>query len=134
MVERITCTDLQDQCNCNREGFIELNVQDSFKLTYQFINNNFKPALRIPLDTFDLQIDYYIKDRKEVYTVIKEGLEGINCVMYPEKSIIKAIFNDHGLKAGHLYADFTFKYFDYEIQDKVATAHYTKDTKIILID
>lgn len=131
--ERVTCECYDGQAPRSSEPF-RFNVNDSLKLNYQFINRNYRPALYIPLDSFDLEITYYIKGRPETYSVTKKGRQSSNCILIPKKSIIKAILDNHGLKAGYLYADFKFYYMDLDMHDRTAESIVTKFTNIILED
>lgn len=131
--ERVTCECSGGYVPKSSEPF-RFNINESIKLNYQFLNHNYRPALYIPLDTFDLEITYYTKGRPETFTVSKRGRQSSNCILIPHKSIIKAILSNHGLKAGYLYADFKFHYMDLDMPDRTAESTVTKFTNIILED
>jgi hypothetical protein len=133
MTQRIICGD--GCCSCSDPQLIEFNVTDNFKLVYKFTDNRYDPPMLIPLDSFDLTIRYYIEGREEEYIVSKAGMVAKNCIIYPERSIIKSIFSGTGLKSGKLYADYTFKYYDPELPDRMGNSSIIgKFTNIILKD
>lgn len=130
MTQRIICP---ETCSSQQSGKpIEFNVKDDFKIKYTFTNKNFNPPILIPLDTFDVTIDYFIKGRAERYTVEKKGMITKNCILYPKFSAIKSVFDNHGLKPGYLYAEFTFRYYDPEYPDRMGESIVTQFTNIIL--
>lgn len=131
MSQRITCPR-----SCNDSALTVpstvYNLRDDFKIEYNFVNSNYTPALKIPLESFDLTITYYIKGREERYIVEKLGMHTTNCVVYPDRGILKAIFKDHGLKPGYLYAELEFTYFDPESFDRTRREVVSQYTGIIL--
>lgn len=128
--QRITCDCMVPTGTTSQP--LEFNVNDSLKLRYQFSNKNFNPPLMIPLDAFDVTIEYYVKGRSEKYIAYKKGRVTQNCILYPKNSVIKVILDSHGLKSGQLWATFKFSYQDPEMPDRMAESTVTKFTNIIL--
>lgn len=133
--QRISC-DCNHQCNnSNTIDPYEFYVGDSFKIRYKFVNNNFSPSILIPLDSFDVTITYYIKGNESTTFIAKKvGRITDNCLIYPDHSIIKVIFDNYTLPAGYLYADFNFTYYDPEMGDHLAESTKTQFTNIVLKD
>lgn len=118
----------------DESGRIVFYTTDDFKLVYQFVDSRFQPPVLIPLDCFELSIKYFVKGRPEIYQVVKRGINLVNCVIIEEDSVIKAILDNHGLHAGHLFAEFTFKFPDPDFPDRFGTSVCLEDTGITLIN
>lgn len=116
------------------QSAINLNVDDDFKLVYQFTDSRFSPPILIPLDSFDLQIDYYIKGKPEHYVAVMKRGVCVNCVAIPETSTLKVIFDNHNLKTGNLYAKFTFSFPDPDFPDRYGDVVKIEYTNIVLTD
>lgn len=113
---------------------LNLNIGSDFKLVYQFTDSRYSPALLIPMDSFDIKIEYYVKGKPEVYQVVKKGMSVINCIINESTSELKAIFDNHGLGTGLLYSRFTFYFPDIEFPDRVGSVVSVEDTGITLVD
>lgn len=134
MIEKIICNCNSTPCDGNQSSELEFKLNEDFKLDYQFLDSRFCPPMLIPLDSFDLDIEYYIKDREEVYLVTKTGSEVTNCILYPGNSVIKVIMSNHGLKAGYLWSRFTFKFPDQEYPNGYGRVVVDQSTGIKLIN
>jgi hypothetical protein len=131
MIERVI---VGDNCNCNKTNDLEFTLGSTFKIVYTFSNKNFNPPLMIPLNSFDMTINYYIKGYpNDRFIVKKSGSITQNCILLPEKSSIKVIFDNYKFNTGYLYADFDFMYYDPELEDRMADTKVTRYTGIKLV-
>ena len=123
-----------ESCCCKSDSDdIKLKVGDTFKLVYSFKNSNFTPELKIPMNSFDVEIDYYILGKESTkYTVKKLGGRTVNCVVDSVNCSLKAILDNYELESGKLYADFKFHYYDPDLEDRKSTSKVTQYTGIIL--
>lgn len=113
-------------------GEIRLNVIDDFKFIYPFRDSRFSPPEKINLDLFDIRFDFYIKGRPEHYIAEKVGDDCTNCIVDKENSLIKVIFDSHGLGAGKLYCNHIFYFSDDDYPDGVRTTSVIKYMNIVL--
>jgi hypothetical protein len=113
---------------------IKINVTDDFKVVYPFRDLRMTPPIKIDLDLFNIKFDFYIKGRPEHYIAEKVGDDCTNCILDKDNSIIKVIFDSHGLGAGKLYCTHTFYFPDPDFPDGFSTSSVTKYMNIVLID
>lgn len=132
MIERVI---VGNNCNCGDKKNLEFTLGSTFKIVYSFSNKNFNPPIKIPLSSFDVTINYYIDGySNSVFTASKAGSITNNCILLPQLSAIKVIFDNYDFNPGYLYANFTFKYYDPELADRMAESIVNKYTGIKLID
>lgn len=109
----------------------KFNIEDEFKLNYRFPEGD----KLIPLNLFNLTIEYYTKGNPEKFIAIMEDGNGIqNCITDHETGTLKVIFENHNLKPGYLFAKFIFEFEDEDMADKKATTIKIDPTNILLID
>lgn len=123
-------------CPCGSESKYTkpINYTDDFKLTYNFIKEDFNPPFKLPLESFNIYFTFYTDGREETYEVSKVGNNCINCRIDPDNSKIKCIFSNHGLQPGYLMMKVRVDYFDPDYPDKMCSITTTKFTNIILRD
>lgn len=139
-IRREVYTTVGNGCGCNRSSSkqdsnrIQLNVFDDFKLLFSFSDTRTTPPSLIPMDIFDLTIEFYTLGHNEIYKVVKRGMNFVNCLVDCRTSTLKAIFDNHGLKSGQLYGKFTFQFPDPEFPDGYGRTIVIQDMGITLID
>lgn len=138
--EIYTTIGTENQCVCGQKSStidpsrLVLDINDDFKLIFVFTDNQTTPPSLIPMDLFDLFIDFYIEGKDAVYKVAKRGKSLVNCMINPKESTLKAIIDNHRLPSGNLWARFEFQFPDRDYPDGYGRSIVTQDMGITLVD
>lgn len=106
----------------------------NFKLIYAYKDPTFKPPLIIPLDSFDVRFNFYVKGKPEIYQASKIGNTFINCIVDFDLGIIKVIFYNYELTPGFLYESITYIVSDPDFPEGTSERITTGFTGVKLID